>query len=248
MAEQFNESLTLNEQTSSSAAIGHDGIITLLISNLFLLCSFGLIYWLLLYKVIQTARHTALYPRQMLEQYRVILIAGLKLQNNLPDNEYKTRLDRAVVLLQKRANSNSPTADIILLGGITGNNRVSEAKAGSDYLQTLGIQSVQIICDDHSRHTLENLHHARRILKHKLHLHSTDRVIIISSRYHIHRIVTLAKGLKLPVDPVAAEEQLLWTPLTVFKIFKEAWFLHWYWSGKAWVSLTGNQNSRKRIS
>jgi vancomycin permeability regulator SanA len=173
---------------------------------------------------------------------KVWLVAGLCLKNNLPIEEYNVRLDRVTQLMI----DGTEPEKILILGGITGYNRISEAQAGADYLQQQGVPESLIILEDQSRHTLENMQHARSLLVSQV--GSENNALIISSRYHLYRILTLAKGLGMQLMPVAAEKQFRLDSGTCLLIIKEAYFLHWYWSGKIWVYITANRHSRNRIT
>lgn len=223
-------------------AYGWDGLSTFLFSNILLLLSAGLgLVWLLI-KVFLLARHAPTTIPRQLNHKSAWLVAGLCLKNNLPVAEFKIRLDRVVKLI----NSGCEAEKIIILGGITGDNQLSEAQAGAEYLRQQGIPGALLIREDQSRHTLENLQHARSLLK--SHSRKHNNAIIISSRYHLYRIVTLAEGLGMQLMPVGAEARLSLNFHTCQSILKEAYFLHWYWSGRLWVFITGNRYSRAKIS
>ncbi len=223
-------------------AYGWDGLSTFILSNILLLLSFGLGLLWLYRKICLLARNAPLIPDASAVERRTWLVAGLCLNNNLPPAEYKTRLDRVLQLIA----AGMVPEKILILGGITNNNQVSEAKAGADYLQQQGVTESLLILEDQSKHTLENMQQARSMLE--LEARSSRNALIISSRYHLCRILTLAKGVGMQLLPVAAEEQLSLNVRTCILVLKEAYFLHWYWSGKLWVLLTGNRHSRARIS
>ena len=181
-----------------------------------------------------------------------ILVAGLCLKNNQPSEEYKTRLQRVIRLL----NTQNKPSQIIILGGITGNNSQSEAQAGAHYLSHNGIDKKLITLEDQSRHTLENLQNARSILNQlspqnthqNVHQNTAQTIAIISSRYHLYRILTLAQGMNMTLLAIASEETASFSSTFLLKLLKEAYFIHWYWSGKLWVWFSGNKNSKQRIS
>lgn len=222
-------------------AFGWDGLTTFIFSNILILLTFGLALFILLFKVIQTATQS---KTTISCNARAILITGLCLKNNKPIDEYKIRLNRVISILY--ALKTKPK--IIILGGITGDNSISEAQAGADYLINLGINSKQVILEDKSRHTLENLQNARSILFSSSIQKTEQNFIIISSRYHIYRILSFAKGMNMTLHAIAAEKSLSYSPLTIMYMIKEAYFLHWYWSGILWVFITGNKKSKAKVS
>ena len=223
-------------------AYGWDGLSTFIFSNILLFLSFGLgLLWLFI-KVCILARKAPIMPDGNVNTKTVWLVAGLCLRNNLPVEEFKVRLDRVVKLMS----CGYEAEKILILGGISADNQVSEAKAGAEYLHRQGVPESLLVLEDQSRHTLENLQHARTLLEFMGRTHNST--LIISSRYHLCRILTLAQGLGLRLTPVAAENQLSLDVRTCLLIFKEAYFLHWYWSGRLWVFITGNRRSRARIT
>jgi len=241
----------VNRQTEkkhffNDSAFGWDGLTTFIFSNIVLLLTLGFAFIYLFAKTLAIARHSKVTP-PMNSTLSSVLIAGLCLQHNLPTKEYKIRLQRVFELTQKFKQS----INIIILGGITGKNTLSEAQAGANYLFEKGIPGTQIIVEEQSRHTLENLQNARSILnqpKHACITNSKQSIAIVSSRYHLYRILTLANGLGMNLQPVAAEAQFSWSLIILLRIMKEAYFLHWYWSGKLWVYMTANKKSKARIS
>ena len=222
-------------------AFGWDGLTTFIFSNILILLTFGLALFILLFKVIQTATQI---KTTISYNAGAILIAGLCLKNNKPIDEYKIRLNRVISVLY--ALKTKP--NVIILGGITGNSSISEAQAGADYLINLGIDSKQIILEDKSRHTLENLQNARSILFSSSIQKTEQNFIIVSSRYHIYRILSFARGMNMTLHAVAAEKKLCYSPLTIIYMIKEAYFLHWYWSGILWVFITKNKKSKAKVS
>ncbi|MDX1336157.1 MAG: YdcF family protein [Gammaproteobacteria bacterium] len=166
-----------------------------------------------------------------------LLVLGKTLKDGQIDRDYRLRLDRAADLLQ----SNSGVR-LILLGGQTDPSWVSEARAGSDYLLQLGVPEHAIELEEASRHTLENLRHAREMIENK----GGKRIGLVTNRYHLARSKIIARGLNINVEPVAAEENP-W-PGPIMSLLSEAYLLHWYLTGRYLAHLTGDQASLDQIS
>ncbi len=236
------------------SAFGWDGLTTFIFSTIILLLTFGLGFFWLLFKILNTAINTAIYTviKGRITQPKTVLIAGLCLDKNQPVEEFKMRLKRVLELQHElnndmRNDMRTAKLQVIILGGLTGANQISEAQAGADYLVARGMNGRQILLEEQSRHTLENLQQARILLLTEFDA-IDENIALISSRYHLYRLLTLAKGLNLNLQPVAAEEDFKFSFLMWLKVMKEAYFLHWYWSGKLWVFITVNKKSKARIS
>ena len=229
------------------SAFGWDGLTTFIFSNALLFASFGMVFVILFLRTFNLAKNTKTWIASSTLRSKKLLIAGLRLENNQPTDEFKTRLKRVVLLFNTR-----PESQIIILGGLTGDNAISEAQAGASYLIEQGIDVKYVIKEDQSRHTLENLQNARLLLKSQFpqepSLPEDNDAVIISSRYHLYRIITLAQGLDLKLQPIAAEEQFKLSFFNLLRLIKEAYYLHWYWSGKIWVFITVNKKSKARIT
>ncbi len=72
--------------------------------------------------------------------------------------------------------------------------------------------------------------------------------MLVTSRYHLARSETLARGLDLRPVLCAAEERLRHDPLTFWRLGLEAYYLHSYAAGKTWSRWTGNRHSLARIT
>lgn len=151
-----------------------------------------------------------------------VLIAGLRLQDNDLTEAFKQRLHRAVQLPDKPG--------IIVMGGMTGDSSLSEAQVGAQYLLYCGVDEHRIVKEEASRHTLENMQFARELLKPG----DNETVAVISSRYHLYRLVVLAKSVGIEAIPIAAEDRLVFSRFNFMRMIKEAYYLHWFFSGKLW--------------
>jgi len=88
---------------------------------------------------------------------------------------------------------------------------------------------------------LENFRHARPWFD------AHPRAVVISNRYHLQRILTMARGLGLDIRACAAEDSCKpWRRIP--RLLLEAAFLHWYWSGRIFAILTKNQRMLAKIS
>ncbi|MBF0263665.1 MAG: YdcF family protein [Gammaproteobacteria bacterium] len=227
---------------------GWDGLTTFILSNLFLIFSLGIFFIFLCLLVLVISVKAKTSPTKNKDKNaKIILVAGLRLEENKPKQEYKVRLNRANNLYQTINNSD---AYIVLLGGYTGSSSISEARAGANYLIDSGLNKSHILLEEASKHTLENLQEMRTLLSEKSLIENNDysNVYIVSSRYHLCRLLILTKGLKISLTPIAAEEFFKCNFTFCFKLLIEAYYLHWYFVGKVWAKLTNNKKSIERIS
>ncbi len=215
--------------------IGIDGLVTLILSNILILATAGISWlWQLgcVHRVARSAPDTT-------RASELAMVLGFRLKHNNVCPEYAQRLDRARALLHSRS-----VQRVVIVGGRTGKSDASEAAVGKQFLVARGIAESAILLEESSRHTLENLRHARA----RLRLDNDAAFVLITSRYHLARSLALASGLSLRPFPCAAEVRLAYNPLTLLKLAREAYFLHWYYVGRTWSRWTGNRKSLARIT
>lgn len=214
--------------------LGLDGLFTLALSSAIIICSLGISYILAWRRVYHLARITS----TQCDSSEIIVVHGMKLLNNEINEDFSLRLNRAIKMHQIHS------AYILLLGGITGQSKISEAEAGKQYLAAKGVNPEFIILESNSRHTLENLKEARQLITQM----GIKNSSLLSNRYHLARILALATGLKMNVSLIAAEDEFDLSISNITRFSLEAAYLHWYYTGKYWSYATRNKHSINRIS
>jgi uncharacterized SAM-binding protein YcdF (DUF218 family) len=206
-----------------------DALFVLFISMLVMTLSLGVFLLMLFFLVVYRAKHAQTIPPTT---HTIALVFGKRLTNEKPDLEYQARLNRLL---------NCPFQSAILMGGKTDHTPISEAQAGYEYLQNKGLNHQDIHLEQSSQNTLENLKNTRQLL-------GRQQTTIISNRYHLARCSVLASSLGIPHHLCAAENNFNYHYTTLFKCLLEAFYLHWFFSGKYWAILTKNQRMLDKIS
>lgn len=219
-------------------SIGADGLLMLAASCVGILATGGLSLLLCFLHVSTVAVRTRCVPEatDSEDREKIILVPGVRLsRDGSPDRDFVARLSRAGLL---------PGAPIVILGGQTrAGVAVSEAMAGRGWLISNGLSADRILCEEASRNTLENLRAARN------HFAAGGTVpVIVSNRYHLARIGILARGLGMRPILCAAEDRMTWTPLGAVRLLQEAFFIHWYYTGKTLARLLRQQQMLSRVS
>jgi uncharacterized SAM-binding protein YcdF (DUF218 family) len=168
-----------------------------------------------------------------------IVVPGMRLGvSGQLTHDYEARIARAVSLW-----SNMRSARIVILGGRTSASLPSEAQAGCDALRMAGVPTANLIVEDQSRHTLENLRRYRSAFADSL----EEPVLLVTNRFHLARCSLLAAGLGIPHLRCPAEERRLpgWRqgPRMLF----EAILIHWYMTGRILAALPGGRRLSARI-
>ena len=214
----------------SKQGVDWDAFLVFVLSCLILVASLGTLYLLLLFKVVRQAAAADI----SVDGEGIYLVFGKKLVDSSIDQDYRLRLDRLLHL---------PHQTTILLGGDTG-GPVSEAEAGREYLVQRSFSLSHLHLEERSKNTLENLKNARRMVA----LWQGRPVVIVSNRYHLLRCGVLADSLGFSYRLCAAENRFRCDAATVKKCLSEAFFLHWFYTGKCWATLTRNRRMLDRIT
>lgn len=212
----------------------HAAAVTMLV----LLLSAGTVWLGYLIQVCRIALRSPLQPPRRM----TVLVFGRRLVADAPEHDYRQRLQRALMLTRQRH-----TGHLMLLGGFSG-GRVSEARAGEDWLQQQGLPAgVKLELEQESVDSLENLRHARHLLQAEA-AATLPPVALLTSRYHLARCLLLARRLGLDGTPIAAEDSLPWRARYLGLLLLEAGYLMWIDLGLRWAQLTGNRRMSARIS
>lgn len=216
-------------------AYGADGLLTLLLSNIVIMATAGLTLVLSLLYVTRIARSAPVTARTG----SVLVVLGMRLDNNNVNIDYQYRLDRVIALCNE--DSSHP---VLVVGGNTSSTGVTEASMGVAYLVAEGINPERISVEVMSRHTLENLRNIRSFMN----SNGVDDFTIISNRYHLARVLVISRGLGMKPCLSAAENDFVLEMAKLPRLLLEAYYINWYHTGAIWSRLVSNRKSLWRIS
>ncbi|MDF3983723.1 YdcF family protein [Luteibacter sp. PPL201] len=200
--------------------------------------SAGLLYVAHAVRVWRIARRAPTTPARA----GTLLVFGRRLVNDRPEGDFIARLERA------RHCALKGRADRVLLLGGPGGGSLSEAEAGQRWLRD-GVwpPGVSLALEQASIDSLENLRHARELLRGP-DREPLPRVYLVTSRYHLARCAYLARRLGFDAHPLAAEDALPMTRRYLLRLAMEAGYLMWIDTGLRWAALTGNRRVVSRVS
>jgi uncharacterized SAM-binding protein YcdF (DUF218 family) len=122
----------------------------------------------------------------------LVLGCGIRGEKVLTTLQY--RLDKCLEYLQ-----HNPEALVVVSGGQDKKNAISEAAAMKRYLVSKGVDAAQIVEEDQSKNTRQNMQFSRTLLNSRL-IAGNYSVVCITSDYHAYRAGNLAKKAKLKVS------------------------------------------------
>lgn len=133
-------------------------------------------------------------PKRGTIDYIIVLGAGL-VDGRVPTPLLAARLDKARAVW----NAADGKATFIVSGGQGGDEQVSEAHAMAGYLREQGIPADQIIEEDQSCNTLQNMRYSKQIVD----AHDDwKRGVFVTNDFHVFRAATYARQVSLRADGV----------------------------------------------
>ena len=150
-------------------------------------------------------------PHRMNFDYVVIHGCGLADGERLT-KLLSNRVDKAIAIYQKCR----VKPMIIPSGGRGDDEKLSEARAMTNYLMEHGIPGEHILMEDRSATTRENLLNSKAIIEAR---DGRKRTALVSSNYHIYRCLLLARSVGLKCTGIGADVALYYWPSALIREF-----------------------------
>lgn len=112
---------------------------------------------------------------------QVMVILGCQVKPWGPSILLQDRLDKALDYL-----ADHPDLTIVVSGGQGADEPVSEAQCMYDYLTEQGVDGDQILMEDQSSNTWENIRYTQELLREKN--VDTGEVVVVSNGFHLTRV------------------------------------------------------------
>ncbi len=149
------------------------------------------------------------------------VVLGAAVLRTEPSPVFIERLRHAAELYKAGA-----VKKIVVSGGLAQGDKFSEAVAGRDWLVGQGVPTENVLLEDQSHTTFQNLQNVKPILS----SNSLGRVLIVSDPLHMKRAMTiaLADGIDAHPSPTPTTRFRSWTT-ELPMLANETWLLIGYW-------------------
>ena len=148
-------------------------------------------------------------PHRKHYDYVIVLGAGL-LDGNRVSKLLSDRLDKGIAIYRR----NVPDCTLVCSGGQGADETVSEAKAMRDYLVSKGIPPEDILMEDRSTDTMENVTFCRNLIDSR---GGGKNVVITTNGYHVLRPMIYSRKIGLPIDGIGAHTAPYYWPSAMIR-------------------------------
>lgn len=146
------------------------------------------------------------------KQANTIIVLGARVEKDgTPTPILERRLDLAMLLYDQGY------APFIIVAGAQGvDEPITEALSMKNYLVAKGVPEADILLEDRSFNTIQSLTNAKTIMEEK----GMETALVVSSDYHLWRILSMCKDIQLPASGAGAQNALTW-PVAVQNTLRE---------------------------
>ena len=128
-----------------------------------------------------------------------VVVLGAAVYGETPSLSLENRVKRAIEYLEA-----NPNAKVVVSGGQGEGENISEAECMRRYLEAHGIEADRILMEDHSTSTMENLTFSKAVIERDG--GSAEKIVIVSSGYHLYRAKEMASSLGMDADGAASDD------------------------------------------
>lgn len=194
--------------------------------NVLLACAPTIAFYLviLMYNFLVNSILYQFVPRHYNQDYLIVLGAGL-INGEKVTPLLAGRINRAIQFAQKQVDKGKKMPKIIMSGGRGGDEKISEAQAMTNYAVSRGINRDDIILEDQSKNTYQNMLFSKKIAT-KDFGNSNFKAKFFSNNYHIFRAALYAKMAGLKANGVGSYTRFYFLPNAIIREFAGVFVMH----------------------
>jgi uncharacterized SAM-binding protein YcdF (DUF218 family) len=159
-----------------------------------------------------------------------VVVLGAGLNGTEPTPLLAARVDRGIAMLRELQDAGEEVT-LVLSGGQGADEEIAEAEAMARYAEKAGVPREQMVLEDRSTTTEENLRNTRDLLG------KDARLVVVTSNYHALRAAELTEHLGLDARVVGARTASYFVPAGFLREFVAVIAMRRRWNLRVWVVL-----------
>ena len=181
---------------------------------LYLACYFGSMFIATAFCAFAAARFRPPYDRD----YIIILGCGLR-SDGTPMPLLKGRIDAALDFERKQFDATGKHAKFVPSGGQGADEVISESLSMSNYLMEQGVAQEQILLEDQSVNTMQNMQFSGEVIKKDAESFENAKIAFATTNYHIFRGYILARKNGFEAKGISAKTKKYFYPNAFLREF-----------------------------
>lgn len=163
-------------------------------------------------------------PKRKDQDYLIVLGAGL-LDGDRVSPLLQNRITAAVNFNNKQLTKNHSPVTYIMSGGQGPDEKIPEAIAMKNTAIAMGIDPAQILVEDRSRNTLQNMEFSKYILTEN-YGSQNFKSMFVTNNFHTFRAGLLAKEAGLDANGIGAKTKFYFLPNAILREFAAVFMMH----------------------
>lgn len=184
----------------------------------------GLYLLIVMYNFLANLLLYQFVPRRYNQDYLIVLGAGL-MNGDQVTPLLASRINRAIQFADKQVSKGHKMPKIIMSGGRGGDEKISEAQAMANYAVTRGINRDDILLEDKSKNTYQNMFYSKQVAI-KDFGSNKFKARFFSNNYHIFRAALYAKMARLNANGIGCYTRLYFLPNAIIREFAGVFVMH----------------------
>ncbi len=149
------------------------------------------------------------------------IVLGAAVIGDQPTPVFAARIDHAIALHKQ-----GRVEKIVFTGGKSPEDDLSEAASARNYATARGVGAVDILIEEKSRTTRQNLVEAKRVME----AEKLSNALIVSDPLHLRRASLMATELKIETEASATPKSRYKSlPTQLSFLLREVYFIHHFW-------------------
>ena len=164
------------------------------------------------------------YPKRYRQDYLIVLGAGL-IDGQTVTPLLANRINRAIKYRNKQVKKGRKAPILIMSGGQGADEKIPEARAMANYALMQGLDSDDILLEDKSKNTFQNMQFSKKIAESDAN-RSNLNISFVTNNYHTFRAGLVAKRAGLKANGIGAKTRFYFLPNATLREFAAVMVIH----------------------